>query len=351
MSLGMIVPKMASPPPPSCNLIGFMLFYNMAAKESDPKRRIAFLKMHKTGSTTISNFIYRYAMSHKMNVALPRKGTMLGYPERYHRKFTDQRLSLVLFDVLCSHVVWDLHQVERTIGKKPFTFTILRDPVDRFISFWDHYQIGNTQNLFDFIKNPVRSPHPEWLTIVQEMGYWSSKEPWNSSEVIRYADANFKLILIQEHWSESMFLLWRSLHWKIEDFVHLPHLKRDAKYKSKIDDDGRRRLAEWLQLDYEIYNHYLTVFHHTLDQWNRSDLDEGLNKMAKVQIEITKSCEAKETLNLNLEGILRKEFDSHFLSYNVKNTSECLYLAMPEKALVQKIRKSQLKKFNIWNGK
>ncbi|XP_059088663.1 galactose-3-O-sulfotransferase 2-like isoform X2 [Tigriopus californicus] len=307
--------------------------------------------MHKTGSTTISNIIYRHAMAHDLNVALPKRGTMLGYPQRFHRAFTDQRLYLVLFDILCSHMVWDLHQVERTIGKKPFTFTILRDPVERFISFWDHYQLGSHQNLHEFIRNPKGSPHPEWLTMVQEMGYGNSESKWNAEDVIRYTDANFKLILIQEHWNESMFLLWHSLHWNIKDFGHLPQLKRDEEHKSIIDHDERKRLEEWLKLDHEIYKHYLTVFQEKLNHWNPSDLQEGLDKMALVQTNVTIACEVKETLNANLSGILRKTFDSHFLGFNVKNTTDCLSLAMPEETLVRKIRKVQLKKFHVLNAK
>ena len=129
-------------------------------------RIFAFLKAHKCGSTTVQNILFRYSVKQSLNVVLPEKGVKyeLNFLEinfiniPYYKgnnidfnpkEALDFRRPLLQhgldYSVFCLHVPegWNHTQVGGLIGDQgggnAKYFSILRDPVDLFVSIWDYF--------------------------------------------------------------------------------------------------------------------------------------------------------------------------------------------------------------------
>ena len=52
--------------------------------------------------------------------------------------------------IFCLHNRWNGPEVQKLMdGQKPFYFTILRDPVEVFVSMWDYFEVS--RKMFDNI--------------------------------------------------------------------------------------------------------------------------------------------------------------------------------------------------------
>ena len=126
--------------------------------------------MHKTGSTSIQSMLLRYALRNKLNVALPKKGKillsnresghalifqslghMLGYPHAFHKSMVMENGSP---NVFCLHAVWNHSAISTLMPEGTKYFSIVRDPVARFISFWHYFRMEEIQgrSLQEFAK-------------------------------------------------------------------------------------------------------------------------------------------------------------------------------------------------------
>merc|ERR1719233_2565671 len=109
-------------------------------KSCIPTKKLIFAKTHKTGSTTLQNIVFRFGEKNKLIFVLPKIKS-----HRFSLKshFTIQMAELfsqnenVVFDIFAAHSRWNLAQVKILIPEG-YTFTILRDPVDTFESYFSY---------------------------------------------------------------------------------------------------------------------------------------------------------------------------------------------------------------------
>ncbi|CBY13456.1 unnamed protein product [Oikopleura dioica] len=71
--------------------------------ENGPSKNVAFLKTHKTGSSTMSNIMLRFADTHNLTVGLPLEGKweLGGYPAFIDKQLIDPQLTQ--YNVLGHH--------------------------------------------------------------------------------------------------------------------------------------------------------------------------------------------------------------------------------------------------------
>ena len=51
------------------------------------------------------------------------------------------------YDIFCLHTVWNHEEVKAILGGQAFFFTMLRDPLELFISLWNYYRLDNAYNV------------------------------------------------------------------------------------------------------------------------------------------------------------------------------------------------------------
>ena len=85
-------------------------------------------------------------------------------------------------------------------------------------------------------------------------------------------DSTFDLVLLTEKYSESMILLKDLLCWDYGDLTSLTLNAHDEKTKSKVSREGRKRLQEWMEADYFLYNHFKEKFELEVDSFGRDQM-------------------------------------------------------------------------------
>lgn len=110
---------------------------------------IVFHKTHKCSSSTVQNILLRYALKHELNVVLPKSGNYLGKKSLFSvdlLKGTPWQQAGLQYNLFCLHNRWNGAEVEKLFGRmknqRPIYFTILRDPVELFVSLWDYLELG-----------------------------------------------------------------------------------------------------------------------------------------------------------------------------------------------------------------
>ncbi len=77
---------------------------------------------------------------------------------------------------------------------------------------------------------------------------------------IKEIEDTFDLIMIAEHFDESIVLLKHLLCWNYSDLTSLKLNIHDPKTKSTLSDKARKKLKEWLRSDYTMYDHSKEIF-------------------------------------------------------------------------------------------
>ena len=85
-------------------------------------------------------------------------------------------------------------------------------------------------------------------------------------------DSTFDLVLLTEKYGESMILLKDLLCWDYGDLTSLTLNVHDEKTKSKVSREGRKRLQEWMEADYFLYNHFKDKFELEVDSFGRDQM-------------------------------------------------------------------------------
>merc|ERR1712110_799211 len=137
-----------------------------------PSENIVFVKTHKTGGTTVTNMLLRYAEKAKLDVGLPiaYHWEMAGYPSTFDSRLIDPKMSN--YNVLCHHMKFNKEKVKKIMSASAEYVTILRDPVQNF------------ESAFGFFKD---YPYPEWKLDGEEgmekflnnpENYYNQSTPW-----------------------------------------------------------------------------------------------------------------------------------------------------------------------------
>ena len=261
-----------------------------------PVRNFVFVKTHKTGSTSVRDILKRYIRSHGLIEIATRKGS----PPMKNQflEINNNRTYRVVhrpgeYNALVSHCRYRKSVADKLI-RNPIYLTILRNPYTLFLSAFDFFSVvrqcvGAATEIgpLEVLDNPriyynkLRKCAFHWH-ILNPMAYDLGLEPpYDDKDVrskIREMDEAFSLVMIMEHYPESIVMLRRILKWNLTDVVMMParthpnFKKNDEKVSdyeklvahhqdAVLTDRHKEVLRDWLRADFLIYNHFLKVFH------------------------------------------------------------------------------------------
>jgi len=151
---------------------------------------------------------------------------------------------------------------------QPFYFSILRDPVDLLVSFWDYYNVKRKlKGSWTIEKFANWTKKPDYLefgganlrdTILFDFGM-SINEFGNVESVrkkIAQVEKQFGFVMLVEKFRESMVLLKHHLCWTYEDMAGLRLNAQKNSSKSKPSDGAKAALKDWLNGSYIFYDHF-----------------------------------------------------------------------------------------------
>ncbi len=243
------------------------------------KQTVVFLHIPKTAGTTVSNIILRnqYQRDTLFFVDLKKPDAFLNLSEHERARLR----------VIHGHFLYGIHNL---LPNPAVYFTLLRDPVDRIISYYyfvmrDHqlphpYNVIRERNmsLEDFARNDLifdmQNGQTRMLAGHQDtyVVHAHTQLPPCTRADLEQARHNlqhhFAEVGIQEYFDEMLILLGRTLGWR--DVYYRPQLvSRNRKKKEEIAPETRRVIEQHNDLDMELYT---TV----REQFEQSIKEQGL---------------------------------------------------------------------------
>ncbi|KAM5324416.1 galactose-3-O-sulfotransferase 2 isoform 2-T2 [Glossophaga mutica] len=247
--------------------------------EGHPITNIMFLKTHKTASSTVLNILFRFAETHNLSVALPAGSRVhLGYPWLFLARYVEGAGpggSQRRFNIMCNHLRFNLPEVQKVMPNDTFYFSILRNPVFQLESSFTYYRsyapaFRAAPSLDAFLAAPhtfynrsvglrnAYSRNPMWF----DLGFDPDAAASEGYVRARLADVErrFQLVLIAEHFDESMVLLRHRLRWRLDDVVSFRLNSRSQRSVGSLTPESQERARHWCALDWRLYQHFNRTF-------------------------------------------------------------------------------------------
>ncbi|XP_036379043.1 galactose-3-O-sulfotransferase 3-like isoform X2 [Megalops cyprinoides] len=234
---------------------------------------VGFLKTHKTASSTIQNMLFRFAERHNLTVALPVQACdhQFCYPRPFSGRFVHPHT--LPPNIITSHMRFNLSQLRRLMPPDTLYVTILREPAAMFESLFTYYSqhCGSFQrvpngSLEAFLSNPWQyyRPHEEDSmyarnTLTYDLGGEKDHVPSDTGYMrgfIAEVERVFSLVMIAEHFDESLVLLRSLLSWDLEDVVYLELNMRTPTSKQNLSSELPALIRAWNALDARLYDHF-----------------------------------------------------------------------------------------------
>ncbi|KAL4647123.1 hypothetical protein GN956_G7791 [Arapaima gigas] len=271
-----------------------------------PKNHIMFLKTHKTASSTILNILYRYGDRMNLTFALPRgQRSQLFYPLVFSAHFVEgfPLYGGRPFDIMCNHMRFAPHEVQRIMPPDTFYFSIVRNPILMMESSFVYYKsipaFAKAKNLDDFLSNTWKdhifstdSNQYAKNLLTFDFGFNNvDDDDRQTGFIISLIEKYFHLILIAEHFDESMILLKHTLCWTLDDVVSFKLNSRSDDSRQKLSPQTTEKIKAWNSRDWKLYLHFNTTF------WKKVDATVGqeamkaeVAKLRERRAELMKTC-------------------------------------------------------------
>lgn len=250
------------------------------------QHNLVYLKVHKTGSSTMANIIQRFGFNRKLNFALPNKKqgeVRYNYFGKVGESLNSSgikpsRKNAKEYNLLCNHVVYNWKAFNSIFPRTRSSYvTMLREPLKQFTSsllYFRHAAILNasTENLTHYLENiesyEPKNPYLSFLRNRQslDLGIPASKlrDRRFVNQYIEILDKAFDLVLVMEYFDESLVMMKRRLCWSMKDILYMRRNKGYRKFDFEIGQYEKQLLKDWLLADNMLYDHFYTKFHYLL---------------------------------------------------------------------------------------
>nr|XP_046185660.1 galactose-3-O-sulfotransferase 3-like [Oncorhynchus gorbuscha] len=235
---------------------------------------VAFLKTHKTASTTMQNLLFRFAERNNLTVALPVQacGHQFCYPRTFNAHLVHPHT--LPPNVVTSHMRFNRAEMQRLMPNDTIYVTILREPGSMFESLFSYYnqycqsfkRVPNG-SLEAFLDEPWRYYRPDEKdsmyarnTLTFDLG---GDKDHPAADATAYARAFvaetervFSLVMIAEYFDESLVLLRHLLSWDLEDVLYVKLNMRMSGSKHSLSPGLPFKIRAWNALDARLYDHF-----------------------------------------------------------------------------------------------
>ncbi|XP_076116671.1 galactose-3-O-sulfotransferase 2-like [Mytilus galloprovincialis] len=243
-----------------------------------PYRRVAFLKVHKAGSTTAQNIFLRYGESRNLTFVLPiirqdHWDNVIGLQSTLNDRNILPPPKNKTYDILCCHVLYDSEAFHKYMPTDTAYIGIVREPFDQFLSTLNYFRapyiferIKSQSRVLKFLQNPAQYenglPYKWSMTnnrMAVEFGFPSNLfRKYLEEDSMNYLtklDKEFQFVIIMEYFTESVVMMRRILGWTIKDVLYLK--KNSARRSYSFADNTHRHMYErYAKLDYDLYNFF-----------------------------------------------------------------------------------------------
>ncbi|KAG9338205.1 hypothetical protein JZ751_026958, partial [Albula glossodonta] len=249
------------------------LHSNLSLTPKAKHTSIAFLKTHKTASSTVQNMLFRFGERHNLTVALPHQTCdhQFCYPRPFSVRFVHPHTMPPR--IITNHMRFNFSELRRLMPNDTIYVTILREPASMFESLFSYYnqycqtfkRVPNG-SLEAFLAEPLRYYRPTEKdsmyarnTLTFDLGGDKDRPPEDSEYIsgfIAGIERTFPLVMIAEYFDESLVLMRHLLSWDLEDVLYVKLNMRASTSKQNLSSELPAQIRAWNALDARLYDHF-----------------------------------------------------------------------------------------------
>ena len=324
-------------------------------RHNKEQRHVAFLKVHKSGSTTIQNILLRFGWSRNLTFVLPNNSSF--YPNVISLSATLRQDNVLpppngkQFDILCCHVVYDRTAFQKFMPRDSSYIGIVRDPFRQFSSIIRYFRPRNVLgtnrdgDMKAFLSNP-RQYEEDFVgysmtnnRMAYEFGFplhlFKTHNPKEIASYLLQLDNEFDLVIINEYFDESLVLMRRLLNWSIKDILYISQNVDKEKQASsrELTMAERTQYRKWAVLDFALYDFFVNRLWKQIAALGPAIFEE-ISHFKEIKTNINKYCASRSQDPYYVpSSVWSEEF--------VFSMEDCILATKDEREFIEGIRKSQ----------
>lgn len=276
-------------------------------KWTNGRTHVVYVRIPKTGSSTISMTMWQYAWRRNLTVMVT----------NVHPDFTGTQKSLAYpgfhlpakgtkCDMMAEHVIYNRASFARYFHADTVYITMLREPMAMLHSSL-HYipeyaeALPGDDKLVQYLNDPERYDDiaikaDRSFTRNPQIGYLGlRRKDFNNLKeihgVISAIAAEFPLVMVLERLDESLVLLKRLLGWELVDVIPSESSRNANKNKPyvPISDQLRTKYKKWSLADHLLYNFFYEKLDEYIEQ-SGSDFQNEVGVFRKLRKDFEHFC-------------------------------------------------------------
>ncbi|XP_039370647.1 galactosylceramide sulfotransferase-like [Mauremys reevesii] len=282
-----------------------------------PPPNVVFVKTHKTGSSTLQNLLFRLGERHNLTVAFPRYTYQFAYPQRFAAAFVEPLPpGAARYNLLLSHLRLAAGELRRVMPPDSLYLTILREPVRTFQSVFAYYRstvpafralASHPRPLAAFLQAPARyydpaaagnglARNPMAFDLGLEAGGEEGGSQWDRE--LERLNQTFQLVLIAEHFDESLLLARELLGLRLEElaYVRLNARRGGGDEAEALAPGLARRIRAWNWLDVRLYRYFQAVLWRRVERYGYTRMKGELEALRSLLQETRETCLAGDAV-------------------------------------------------------
>ncbi|XP_075754018.1 galactosylceramide sulfotransferase isoform X2 [Pelodiscus sinensis] len=263
-----------------------------------PKLDIMFLKTHKTASSTVLNILFRFGEKHRLKFAFPRGRNDFYYPSFFQRSQVRGYRPGACFNVICNHMRLRYEEVRPLLPAGAAFVTVLRDPAYLFESSFHYFgrvvpltwALPGEDKLAEFLRAPGHYYDPGGFNahylrnlLSFDLGYDSGLSPASpaAEQALQDIGRRFHLVMLLEHFDESLVLLRDLLCWELEDILYFKLNARKDSTVSRLTGELYDQATAWNRLDARLYRHFNASFWRKVEAYGRARMARDVAELRR----------------------------------------------------------------------
>ncbi len=173
-------------------------------------------------------------------------------------------------------------------------------------------------------------------------------------ESIEYIEKRFQLVLISDHFEESLILLKDALCWQMDDLLFFKLNARNVMSVFPMSPELRTRAREWNGADWRLYRHFNATFWARVENYGRSHMEEQVRELRRRNAEMEAICidgggavEAADITDGHMKP-WQPIGKASILGYNLRSDIERQYEEVCRKMLTPEIQYLTDLGVNLW---
>lgn len=316
-------------------------------------RHIGFLKVHKAASSTVQNIIFRFGFKRNLTFVFTQHPNYFSRSAQNHLPLAAPKFRHG-YDILCNHGIFNYSIYSSLLPNDTVYIGIVRDPLAVFISAVNFYsqksqalgylariRVKKLQKLiyqpdifdagfFSYTKNVMS----------RDFGFPISNDPNTIANKLSELDNIFKLVLIVEQFEESLVLMRRHLHWRMQDILFLPKNaytdRGEGVSLAELNSTDIETFKKRNHLDYKVYEFFLEKSRKQF-QSEPNDIQLEVSLFKKVLSNVSDFCNTRKVDDNSVLKIEASNWNEEFYV----NSMDCWLMKVDELNFIRILRRKQ----------